>query len=337
MEDRPAKQLPIDIEEYVFNHLLFHRSLIDDDSSDGYSRLDRYMEVLSQMKDGAHVAIRDSYSRSIAMIMELAIDEYLDPWDVDLVRFCKLFMDRLTKSERVNLLVVGKLISMAYSVHLLKSENTLKKAEVIEEDEPFDEGYSEWMEDDESFRVTTGIIRSRDVIMESLVRKGDRPVTLLDLLEALEDVEEEVKVLKESRSRHVEQVKRMDIASRTDIDRKMFSENIEEEIKLTWQRVNQFNGHPIPFSTIHRDFQLDETSTFISLLHLANWSRIMLSQRTFPKGEIFVKNIARGKEDGLEFGELETNIDKASSNDSRLIPPGELIIEERPIPPNWNT
>jgi len=332
----PHRQLTLDIEEDVFNHILFHKSLIDDESDD--QRLDRYLSVLSQMKEGVHVSIRDTYSRSVAMIMELAIEEYLDPWDIDLVRFCRSFLDRLDKGGRVNLLVVGKLISMAYTVLMLKSVNTLRKAEHIEEveDEPIDDIH-EWMEDDEGFRVTSGILRSEDVLVESLVHKGDRPVTLLDLLNALEEVEDEVVAKRELRVRHAEEVRTNERRNLSEINSKMFAENVEEEIKLTWQRVNQFNGHPIPFSHISRDFELDGTTTFISLLYLAKWSRVALHQRSFPKGEIYVRNIMPGETVDLEFGDLEGNAERAASGDARIRRPEELIVEERPIPGNWNT
>ena len=127
------RQLPLDIEEEVFRHLLFHKSIIEDEG-DSYSRMDRYISVLGELKEGVHVTIRDSYSKSIAMVLELAVEEYLDPWDVDIIRFCRMFMKKINGSEDVNLMVVGKLIRMAYTVHLLKSNTTLLKAEMGEEE-----------------------------------------------------------------------------------------------------------------------------------------------------------------------------------------------------------
>lgn len=334
----PPRQLSLDIEEEVFKHLMFHKSIIDDSDEDLYERLNRYLQVLSELNEGVHVTIRDSYSRSIAMVLELATEEYLDPWDIDLVKFCRLFIRKLRDQERMDLVVVGKLIKMAYTVHLLKSENTLRKAELNDGEEPYDEEcYYEWMENDESFEVTRSILQGKQPpIIESLLHKGERPVTLLDLLNALEEVETEVDILKRERRRRVENRKRMDDISRSDISTKIFKEHTEEEIKLTWQRINKFNGHPIPLSRIEEGFELDAGSTFISLLYLARDDMIRVWQRSFPRGEIMVKNVRRGDE-ALKYGELEDNLERAKKGSVEVEREAELVVEKRPIPNNWNT
>jgi chromatin segregation and condensation protein Rec8/ScpA/Scc1 (kleisin family) len=336
--DLGHRQLSLDIEEEVFRHLLFHKSLIDDSDEEVYGKLEKYLKVLSDLKEEVHITIKDSYSRSIAMILELATESYLDPWDVDLVRFCKMFMKKLRNQERFNLIVIGKLIRMAYSVLYLKSSDTLRKAEMSSEDDFVDEDpFYQWMDDDETFEVTKNILKAKQpVLMESVVHKGDRPVTLVDLLNALEEVGDEVEILKQQRREHLKAKKMMDKRSRDNINEKVYMEHTEEDIRMTWQRVNQFNGHPIPFSQIDQDFELDANSTFISLLYLANWDKVKVWQRAFPRGEIMVKNIANERED-LEYGDLDENLKKAQEGEARIIKPDELIIEEKPIPSNWNT
>ncbi|MBN1540192.1 MAG: hypothetical protein JW939_08625 [Candidatus Thermoplasmatota archaeon] len=332
------RQLSLDIEEEVFRHLLFHKSLIDDSSENLYPKLERYLEVLSDLKEEVHITIKDPYSRSIALILELATENYLDPWDVDLVRFCRMFLKKLQSQERSDLVVIGKLIRMAYSVLYMKSNDTLRKAEMGPEEDPSDqEEFYDWMEEDETFEVTRSILKTREsVLVESVIHKGDRPVTLVDLLNAIEDVEDEVKLLKEQRRERLQERKMLDVRNRDNINDKVFKEHIEEEIKMTWQRVNQFNGHPIPFSKIDTGFQLDATSTFISLLYLANWDRIMMWQRSFPTGEIMVKNLQRENGD-LEFGDLDENLRKVSEGKTRITKPEEIIVEEKPIPAHFNT
>ncbi len=332
------RQLSLDIEEEVFKHLMFHKSLIDDSDEDMYSRLDRYLQVLNEMNEGVHVTIKDSYSRSIAMVMELATEQYLDPWDVDLVRFCRMFMKKLNSQDRFNLVVIGKLIRMAYTVHLLKSTNTLKKAEITEEDDHIDDDqFYDWMDNDETFEVTKGILQSKSPpIIESIIHQGDRPVTLVDLLNALEEVEDEVQVMKRDRKRRAEGRIRIDQLNRENIGRKIFNENMDEDIKMTWQRINEFNGHPIPFSDIEKGFDLDTSSSFISLLFLAKDDMIKVWQRSFPRGEIMIKNTGRGKE-VLKYGELEENLDRAKEGEIEIDVPDELIVEKRSIPTNWNT
>ncbi|MBN1390724.1 MAG: hypothetical protein JXA22_08800 [Candidatus Thermoplasmatota archaeon] len=332
------RQLSLDIEEEVFRHLLFHKSLIDDEDEGLYPRLERYINVLADLQEEVHITIKDSYSKSIAMVLELATENYLDPWDVDLVRFCKMFLKKLRTQERADLIVIGKLIRMAYSVLYMKSNDTLRKAEMgseydhVEQDE-----FYEWMEEDETFEVTRSILQTKQpVLVESIVHRGDRPVTLMDLLNAIEDVEEEVQTFREQRRERLRSKKIVDTANRQDINDKVYKENTEEDIKLTWQRVNQFNGHPIPFSRIDNGFQLDATSTFISLLYLANWDRIMVWQRSFPLGEIMVKNISR-KDGDLQYGDLDENLRKAEEGTTTIHKPERIIIEERPIPANLNT
>jgi chromatin segregation and condensation protein Rec8/ScpA/Scc1 (kleisin family) len=332
------RQLSLDIEEEVFRHLLFHKALIDDSDEEIYGKLEKYIEVLSELKEGVHVTISDSYSRSIAMILELATESYLDPWDVDLARFCRMFMKKLRKQERFNLIVIGKLIRMAYSVLYMKSTDTLRKAEMSPEDDYVDEDpFYDWMEDDETFEVTKNILKAKQPpLIESVVHKGDRPVTLVDLLNALEEVGDEVELLKQQRREHLREKKMQDKRNRENINEKVYKEHTEEDIRLTWQRVNQFNGHPIPFSQIDHDFELDSNSTFISLLYLANWDKIKVWQRAFPKGEIMVKNIGQDKGD-LEYGDLDENLRKAKEGGAKIVKPDELIVEEKTIPGNWNT
>ena len=337
MQETTSRQLTLDIEEEVWQHLLFHKSMIDDDKVDLYEKLDRYMEVLKDIDEGVHVTIKDSYSRSIAMIMELAIDEYLDPWDLDLTRFCRLFMKKVKNTQRMNLMVVGKIIRMAYEVLYMKSSNTLLKAEYVEHaEEPEEDLFFGWMEDDETFEGLRNILKNEEPpISESVIHKGDRPVTLVDLLNALENVEDEVQKKRVDRVNRVKAKSEMDRSQRANINRKMVRENVEEEIKMTWQRVNKFNGHPISFEKINSGFELDPTSTFLSLLFLAKWDRIRIWQRKFPHGEIFVKNTSPGEK--LKFGELSENVNRVKRG-SMSIPEGEeLVVEKKEIPKNWNT
>jgi chromatin segregation and condensation protein Rec8/ScpA/Scc1 (kleisin family) len=219
----------------------------------------------------------------------------------------------------------------------MKSSNTLMKAEYTEQlDEPEDEAFFDWMEDDETFEVTRNILKEKEPpIAESVIHKGDRPVTLVDLLNALENVEGEVEKKKLDRKERLRARSEMDKSNRSNIDRKMYKENVEEEIKLTWQRVNQFNGHPISFDKIHSDFELDPTTVFVSLLFLAKWNRIRIWQRKFPHGEIFIKNTSPGED--LKFGDLEENLDRAKKSKVKIPEGEELVVEKKEIPSNWNT
>ena len=71
------EQLKIDND--VFNHLLFHKSLIDE--NDDSSNINFYVKMLQKTNQGEHISIENPFERSIAIAFELVMRQHLDPWD----------------------------------------------------------------------------------------------------------------------------------------------------------------------------------------------------------------------------------------------------------------
>ena len=89
------QQLEIDNE--VINHLLFHKSLIDE--KDDATRINHYVNMLQKADEGEHISIKNPFDRSIAIAFELVIQQHLNPWDIDLVKFSTIYLKR-AKDEK---------------------------------------------------------------------------------------------------------------------------------------------------------------------------------------------------------------------------------------------
>src|SRR2546427_12100549 len=89
----------------VLNHLLFHKALISE--TEGGQRINRYLGMLNEIDQGMHVAVRDPFEKSIVAAFELVLERHLDPWEINLVQFTKLFMDKVKKDGAVNFVTAG--------------------------------------------------------------------------------------------------------------------------------------------------------------------------------------------------------------------------------------
>ena len=122
------EQLKIDNE--VINHLLFHKSLIDE--KDDAARINQYVSMLQNADDGEYISIDDPFDRSIAIAFELVMKQHLNPWDIDLVNFSTMYLKR-AKEEKIDLITAGRIIYMAWKVLKLQSDNLVVTMETQEE------------------------------------------------------------------------------------------------------------------------------------------------------------------------------------------------------------
>ncbi len=102
-EKKILQQLKIDND--VINHLLFHKSLIDE--KDDAVKINHYIDMLQKADEGEHISIEDPFERSIAIAFELVIQQHLNPWDIDLVNFSTIYLKR-AKEEKIDLILAGK-------------------------------------------------------------------------------------------------------------------------------------------------------------------------------------------------------------------------------------
>jgi segregation and condensation protein A len=276
----------------LVNHLLFHKALIAED--DAGERIEGYMDMIKKIDSGTHIMIEDEFEKSISLVLELVMEEHFDCWDIDLVKFSKLYLKRIRKESSVDLITAGKIVLMAWSILKLQSDVVLSKADVVEEvDEFFFEGWNvrpeEFRNSSETPDYTNVVISGKRIpIQERIMHRSDRPVTLMELMDAFSEAKQDVERHKRAREQRIRLSEMM--KQDEDFDEKVHNENLEEDIYTTWQRICMIEDDKMLLNDLIDGSRDDLISRFISVLYLAIENRISIRQRRFPYGEIIITN-----------------------------------------------
>ncbi len=216
-----ALPVPVEAAERVLGYLIFHRSLIDDGPADPGrgALLERYLALVRDLKEGVHVVISDPLEKATALLFELVMGESFDPWEIDLVRFTQSYLERIRAQGRFDFAVSGRLVYMAWSILYLQSRDLLAQQERMDpapdsadgldaaEPSPTDElgdGYLGELTTPESVAVTSAVLNGPGLPpLEEMIRHSEtRPVSLLELVQAFGEAEEEAR-----RALHVEELR----------------------------------------------------------------------------------------------------------------------------------
>ena len=287
------------------------------DSKEASRYANRLVEI-AHVEDSEHAGLVDPFDRSVAIVFELFRDEDLDPWNVDLSQFLKLFGERIKKdSKKVDLPACGRLIRLAWEVlhgqaaDLL--DRTLRDNEEDDEDMFIDWGW-EMEYDDDEFSFTTNVLTGSaepqlpSLFNERIRRDEGRQVTLGELLSALKDAcddADELKLREENRIRHAEDVK----TALSNVGARMHDEDLDGDIQSCWQAMKKVAlengrklGDEIPLEEVIsqlRDDLLHEyglevdgldgeanVTAFISTLFLTHRGFADVRQKVVPNGQM---------------------------------------------------
>jgi len=171
--------------ETVLNHLLFHKALISE--HDGAERITRYVSMLGEIDQGMHVALRDPFEKAVAAAFELVLEKQLDPWDLDLAQFTRMFLEKVEAGGPVNFVTAGKLIFMAWSILKLQSDHVLVSATPPAEEAPPDWDFGGLQESEDLDFNEAVLDAGRLPIAEAIRRPGRRAVTLMELMDAFDE------------------------------------------------------------------------------------------------------------------------------------------------------
>ena len=245
----------------------------EEDESEAARFADRV--VMIAQNDGAeHQVLEDPFDRSVALVLSLVKEEGMDPWNIDLSAFLKLFTTRVKKeSDSLDLPACGRLIRLSWEVLNQQASVLFERvtAPDFDDDDDFSDFGWETEYDDEEFMFTASILEgSADTLLpdffgERVRRDEGRPSTLGELLSALKDACDEAEILKmkeENRKVHAEELKTM----LANVGSRMHNEDLEADIKRCWDAmrtvIHNTGENQVPVIEVTEELRKILVSTF---------------------------------------------------------------------------
>lgn len=288
-----TEQLTID--NQVINHLLFHKSLIDE--SDDAKRINEYVDLLQQTNQGNVMGISDPIDRSIALTFELVTQADFNPWDIDLVQFSTMYLKR-AREENIDLITAGRIIHMAWRILRLQSDDLVVNLQEPDPNDDMELSWDDfstdmWLSADDDYTYTNLLMTVPDPPIEEPVRReSTRKVTLIELLDAFDFARKDAETHQIMEQRRREERKRLKDASRKRMKGTAHEDNLEEDIVAIWDKIKQINQSNIALTELCENESRDELiRTIISVLFLAYDNKIKVYQKHFPYGKIFIKTL----------------------------------------------
>ncbi|MCI4326771.1 MAG: hypothetical protein L3K16_03945 [Thermoplasmata archaeon] len=274
--------------ERMLNYLIFHRSLLGESDATP-ALLERYLTLVHDIKDGVHIVIADPYQKATAMLFELVMDEEFDPWEIDLVRFTEAYLERVRSEGGVDFAVAGRLLYMAWSILYLQSKELLQnRAQPAAEPAALDPGAELAVSDDgylgalgtpEAVDVTTAVLGdTEEPALVQMVRHPEtRPVSLLELVHAFGDAEEEAR-----RALRIQELReRLREEQRAAPEVLVHGDIPERDLADAWEiALRHPANQPFPITELWRAAEGRDrlVSVFLALLFLARERVIDLQQ-----------------------------------------------------------
>ena len=240
------------MQEAVLDDWFLRQDILDqlmsqeEEISEAERYADRIMRI-AQEDSAEHQVLSDPFDRSVALVLSLVKEEGMDPWNIDLSAFLKLFTQRVRKeSAGLDLPACGRLIRMSWEVLTQQASTLFDRViamDMEDEEEFFDFGW-EAEYDDEEFIFTSSVLEGNAdqhlpaLFGERMRRDEGRPSTLGELLSALKDACDEAEILKakeEYRKAHAEELKSM----LDNVGSRMHNEDMEGDIRRCWTAMRK--------------------------------------------------------------------------------------------------
>ncbi len=231
-----------------------------------------YVELLGQ--ENVAVEYKDPVEKTVASVFRMCLDGSIDPWDIDLKAFVKIFSGMVDENFR-DFGAAGYLIYQAWKILNEKSRNSLERRLVFDEEEGFLDEEVEIEHFFEPIELT---------LKEPVKHQEKRKVFLVELLDAMRDaykVSPRIKAKKE-----ILQVEHID-PTIEEIVSEMHSEEPEEEIQRVYDLLlsHDING---TMDEIWHTSDLSRASFFVYCMFLMRERKIRLAQEV-PYGVITIE------------------------------------------------
>ena len=262
----------------IEQHLLFHKALTED--SESYTRITGYMGILD--KAGSGERLNDPMDESIRAVFSLVLESGIDPWEIDLREFVKLYSKKVSDNT-FDMIVAGKLVLMAWKILKLQSDATYMKVEEPLSEDVFDFDFSFEDEDERMFVPEVSF-------KEAFQREVLRPVTMYELLDAFEEARDEMEIQRERERVRAELVGR----EPRKFDNKAHEEDDKKDVEYIWEKIRRMGTGPLQIDELYVNDIQENLRIFISVLHLVRDGRLTIWQDSLPRGEIFIEMYVPG-------------------------------------------
>ena len=290
-----------------------------EESEEALRFAERIMPVV-EAEESEYQSLDDPFDRSVALVLSLVKDQELNPWDVDLSTFLKVFTKRVRlESDKLNLPACGRLIRMSWEVLNQQAIVLFDRVQSMDQEEEWEDEIDFGWEadyDDQDFLFTSSILEGQaDEILPSLFderirREEGRPVTLGELLSAFKDAAEdaeELKVREENRLAHQAELGEY----LSNVGGRMHNEDLEGDIFRCWNALRntckKYSSSKVKIVDVMNELgrileqengQIPEgyseeakVASFIASLFLTHRGYALISQDEVPYGDIMLEDL----------------------------------------------
>jgi len=235
------------------------------------SKIEEYLKIIANSQKGLYHSMKDDQGKAIVAAFELVIEHGLNPWSLDILEFTKLYLEKVKNEEFIDFITAGNLIFMAWQILEKKTKSVLVKyeeKEPVQEIEPYtyDNDYGD-------YDLTDYLIRE-NTLQEPVRREEKRPVTIIELINALQKSMNDQNLRKETQEKN----KKLNETLSKTWNEKLHRERVEEEIKTIWNRILSVDKDYMELKELYDGTKQDFIKTFIPLLYLYKEEKVSMVQ-----------------------------------------------------------
>ena len=218
-------------------------------------------------------------SEPLGILVELAKDGKIDPWDIDVVQLTDSFLQRIEELQKMDLRISSR--TLLYSAVLLRMKSLVILGTGDEEEDDFDSGFfDDGLPEPDEFPIPKLPVR----------RLSTRPVTLNELILELKKAERTLsrKYEKKALLAAEEHDLPSDPLTTGDVLGIAHEEAISSRLAVIWARlVELFMKQPVVEFSDFLQLSEDRIMDYLSLLFLASSRKIWLFQNELF-GELYI-------------------------------------------------
>jgi hypothetical protein len=191
----------------------------------------------------------------------------------------------------------GRIIYMAWKVLKLQSDNLVVTMETQEEQyEPLDWGdipTEMWLSKDDAYSYTNLVMNMPESPLdEPLRRNAKRKVTLIELLDAFDLARKESEEHQLIEKQRQEERESLAEKARKRMKGTAVDDHLEEDVEAVWRRIKNLPKKTVSLINICENNGREELiKILMSVLFLAMDNKVLVYQKKFPYGKIYIKNM----------------------------------------------